>query len=70
MRDLEMNDWLRPTKFASGRPTHWAVNPAVHVAFAERARSERERRTRAMDAIAQAAALRRAGDKSPEGHPQ
>jgi Protein of unknown function (DUF3987) len=70
MRDLELNDWLRPTKFASGRPTHWAVNPAVHVAFAERARSERERRTGAMDAIAQAAALRRAGDKSPEGHPQ
>jgi hypothetical protein len=70
MRDLELNDWLRPTKFASGRPTHWAVNPAVHVAFAERARSERERRTRAMDAIAQAAELRRAGDKSPGGHPQ
>jgi hypothetical protein len=70
MRDLELNDWLRPTKFASGRPTHWAVNPAVHVAFAERARSERERRSGAMDAIAQAAALRRAGDKSPEGHPQ
>ena len=69
MRDLELNDWLRPTKFASGRPTHWVVNPAVHVAFVERARSERERRSGAMEAIAQAAALRRAGDKSPEGHP-
>jgi hypothetical protein len=70
MRDLELNDWLRPTKFASGRPMHWAVNPAVHATFAERARSERERRTGAMDAIAQAAALRRAGDKRPEGHTQ
>ncbi|BBZ98229.1 hypothetical protein BRDID11004_08620 [Bradyrhizobium diazoefficiens] len=70
MRDLELNDWLRPTKFAGGRPTHWAVNPAAHVAFAERAQSERERRSRAMDAIAQAAALRRVGDKSPGAHPQ
>jgi Protein of unknown function (DUF3987) len=70
MRDLELNDWLRPTKFASGRPTHWAVNPAVHVAFAAQARSERERRTGAREAIVQAAALRRVGDKSPGGHPQ
>ena len=40
MRDLELNDWLRPTKFSSGRPTHWAVNPAVHATFAERGRTE------------------------------
>jgi hypothetical protein len=70
MRDLELNDWLRPTKFSSGRPTHWAINPAVHDVFAEQARSERERRTRAMDAIARAASVRRAGDKSPAEHVQ
>ena len=49
MRDLELNDWLRPTKFAGGRPTHWTVNPVVHATFAERAWIERERRTKAMD---------------------
>jgi hypothetical protein len=70
MRHLEMNDWLSPTKFSQGRPTHWAVNPAVHVAFPDRARSEGEGRTATRDAIAQAAALRRAEDKSPEVHPQ
>ncbi|SFI39799.1 DUF3987 domain-containing protein [Bradyrhizobium sp. Gha] len=67
MRDLELNDWLRPTKFTGGRPTHWAVNPAVHVAFAERGLSERERRSKAMDAIAQAGALRRGRDKGLSG---
>jgi hypothetical protein len=44
MRHLEMLDWLRPANLTNQGPTLWTVNPAVHVAFHEKAEQERARR--------------------------
>ena len=52
---LEALGWLdRIPSPRRGRPDHWTVNPAVHQKFAERAKSETERRAEVRQMIADA----------------
>ncbi len=61
MYGLEMQDWVKPTgQGQRGEPNKWAVNPAVHVQFAERAAEERARRSGIRAMIAQEGAERAA----------
>jgi hypothetical protein len=58
---LEHRGWLRPTKFKPGRgDVEWAVNPLVHVRFAERANAERRRKAVLKDKYEEAVLRRRA----------
>jgi hypothetical protein len=56
MYHLQMQDWLRPTEWASDGPKKWAINPAVHSRFAERAERERARRESVREKIRRDAA--------------
>ena len=53
MESLVTTGWLRPEFQAnpSRPPAAWAVNPAVHLVFAERATREQERSRQAQDAM-------------------
>jgi hypothetical protein len=57
MRQLHMQDWIRPANQTNEGPTLWKVNPAVHKTFAERAATERARRTSVRENIRRNAAL-------------
>jgi hypothetical protein len=54
MQSLCVFGWLAPApqRNEAKPPVAWMVNPAVHVAFAERAKAERERRAAARENIA------------------
>ncbi|HEY5795419.1 MAG TPA: DUF3987 domain-containing protein [Bosea sp. (in: a-proteobacteria)] len=52
--------WVRSLSLKDGKPTRWAVNPAVHDIFAARAMGEAARRFTAHNAIKEAGAARRA----------
>jgi len=61
---LETFGWLRPMPAPtnSSHPTRWAVNPAVHTAFASRATAERKARAETKRKIAETVAQRRASN--------
>lgn len=44
MRSLERAGWVAPATMSTDAPSHWHVNPAVHLRFAERAVRETARR--------------------------
>lgn len=57
---LERVGWVQPISLKDGKPTRWAVNPAVHSIFAARAMGEAARRFTAHKAIKEAGAARSA----------
>jgi Protein of unknown function (DUF3987) len=55
LEQLEAYGWLNRVQGPYQKtPAHWEVNPAVHTKFAERAKSEAERRAQAREVIAEA----------------
>jgi len=60
MAALERVGWVQPISLKDGKPTRWAVNPAVHNIFAARAMGEAARRFTAHKAIKEAGAARSA----------
>jgi hypothetical protein len=56
MSTLESADWVAPELFDKLGPKKWKVNPAVHHRFADRARKEREARSKRVQRIKTAAA--------------
>jgi hypothetical protein len=71
MQGLEAYDWLSPclSRQKDGRPTRWYVNPAAHVAFAERAAAERGARASVQASIREEAERRRI-ETQPEPPPE
>ena len=59
MRVLELEGWIRPSRWEGNKPKTWAINPAVHGAFADRAEIEREHRKTVQHSIHREASARR-----------